>query len=1088
MKIRSRSLWLPAVTLVATSCVTGAVLSFNDSARAVISTARPGAWMASSSAGSVSHVGPDGVDATVALPRSQGDLRVVQVDGVAYVTDADGRLSRIDPAQLEVSQETLLPSSNARLVAGGGRLYAVDAAAGTVRELDPVQLTSIGPAVFVGQPLGAAVVDEHGVLWVTDTTTGRVVAVDGHTVGSAHQVAAPGVDVRLSVVGPDIVAVNPSTSTATVVSGPATSEPHAIPREAGATLAVPDAVDEGQILPIVSGPHSLALLQVRTGQVRTVDLPTAGHRLGAPKVSGGKVYLPDFTTGSVLIVDIASAALTKTVTVTGKPGEFDLLVDGSTVYVNDPHSEHAWAITPTGELVPADKYDPNSPRGGTESGVVPPAPALPPPADGKGSEPPRPPDPSPPRPTVPTTATTEPEQERPSTTTTTSAPRLGNPGDRTTTTSTPTTADGSATSPNNTTTTTTPRGRGPGYGTTTTTATAPTTPGRGPGVAPGDDPGTTTTTADGGTAPDTSGDGAVGNLVAVSGDISAAVSWVAPTRWHPVTGYTVTLRAAGASAAAPATLAPVRLGPESTTYAASGLVNGRRYTVDVTAESKDGNGRTASSNPVVPAKNPPGAARITSVVPGDAEVTLVWGAPNGPRIDGYVLDVLDRQGATVASRSLPAGATTATVVGLANGVEYHAALYATVDDTGGPVLGAPATSSPFITRGRPGAPGSVIAAVTGSGRARVTWTSSNPNGSPLSGYSILATETAGGAAVVTGPTVAADKTQAELTGLKVGTGYTFTVTATNAYGSGSAVSPAIVIEFTDPPSAPGAVAAVAGYHTATVTWTAADGNGTTVASYIVRNLSDGTTRTVGGNATSFAFDNLAPGVSAVFDVRAIGANGTQGLSAATPAAVVIVGTPTPADLVATALSPTSIALTFDQPAPVGPAVLRWQITTVPDTGVHPIDASTPGPYTIDGLTPGTTYTVSMIAVDATGGLSPAVSASASTPTGAPGAVTGLTALVRLSSTTTGRLRVTISWTAVPGATSYRVDRGNGAAATIVTTISSAWTTLGDDGTYVATVTAINGFGESPPATASYDLPYYDPAISRCPNKPYCPQP
>ena len=389
MKIRSRSLWLPAVTLVATSCVTGAVLSFNDSARAVISTARPGAWMASSIAGSVSHVGPDGVDATVALPRSQGDLRVVQVDGVAYVTDADGRLSRIDPAQLEVSQETLLPSSNARLVAGGGRLYAVDAAAGTVRELDPVQLTSIGPAVFVGQPLGAAVVDEHGVLWVTDTTTGRVVAVDGHTVGSAHQVAAPGVDVRLSVVGPDIVAVNPSTSTATVVSGPSTSEPHAIPREAGATLAVPDAVDEGQILPIVSGPHSLALLQVRTGQVRTVDLPTAGHRLGAPKVSGGKVYLPDFTTGSVLIVDIASAALTKTVTVTGKPGEFDVLVDGSTVYVNDPHSEHAWAITPTGELVPADKYDPNTPRGGTESGVVPPAPAVPPPADGTGSEPPR---------------------------------------------------------------------------------------------------------------------------------------------------------------------------------------------------------------------------------------------------------------------------------------------------------------------------------------------------------------------------------------------------------------------------------------------------------------------------------------------------------------------------------------------------------------------------------------------------------------------------------------------------------------------------------------------------------------------------
>ena len=373
-------MWLPAMTLVAASCVTVAVVAVDDSARAVVKTSVPGVWLANDAAASVSHVGQDGVDATVPLDRQTGALRVIQVDGTAYVTDDSGRVSRIDPAQLAVAQEAMLPSSGSRLVAGGGRLYAVDTTSGTVRQLDPVQLTSIGQAVTVARPLGAAVVDPSGVLWVNDIGAGDIVAVDGRTVGTRAKVTDPDVPVQLSVVGAAVVVVDARKATVTVVKNRQPSAPRPLTTEPGATIEVPDAVPGGVVLPLTSGNRSLVLIDVDTGRVRTVDLGVEGHKLGAPRVSSAKAYVPDYTAGSVLVVDLATAQLTRTVAVTGKAGTFDLVTDDTSVYVNDPGSERAWTLNDAGEAVPASKYDPKSPRdGGRGVQVVPPAPTVPPP-------------------------------------------------------------------------------------------------------------------------------------------------------------------------------------------------------------------------------------------------------------------------------------------------------------------------------------------------------------------------------------------------------------------------------------------------------------------------------------------------------------------------------------------------------------------------------------------------------------------------------------------------------------------------------------------------------------------------------------
>lgn len=1064
MRIRTRAMWLPAATLVATSALTGAVLSLNDSARAVITTARPGAWMASAEAGSVSHVGPDGVDATVPLKQSTGDLRVVQVDGVAYVTDADGRLSRIDPVQLEVSQEAVLPSTSARLVAGGGRLYAVDPAAGTVRELDPVQLTSIGAPLAVGTTLGRAVVDPGGVLWVADTATGEVLPVDGRTAGPRRRVAAPGADVKLSVVGDDVVAIDPVAATATVVSGPGSSPARQVPAAADGTVDVPDEVGEGSVLPILSGGRTLTLLQVRTGDVRTVTLPVTGHQLGTPRLSGGRVYVPDFTDGSVVVVDVATATVLSTIAVTGRPGAFEVLVDGTSVYLNDPRSEKAWTIRPSGELVTATKYDPRSPKGGGGTRtVVPPAPDLPAPPAGDGGD-----ASPPPAPPIATTTTTSPrrdgeggdrdgEDDRP-TTTTTAAPTPRTTGEVRTVT--PTSVSGS-----------TPPGTRPGNGSGGPPATVVGGPGNGP----------TTTGPD--TTPGPSGDGAVTNVTAVAGDGQATVSWQAPSGWNTVTGYTITVRSGDGGA----TPRPLNARGDATSVTVRSLDNGRTYTFAVMAESRRGDGRTVVSNAVVPSKDAPPAPTNLTVTPGDGQVDVRW-AWNGPAIDGFGVQVVDPQGATVATRALGATATAATVTGLPNGVELRARVYATLNDGGATVTGRPATSSPFVTRGRPTAPGSVIAAVTGNGRARVSWMAAGANGSPLTGNAVVATR-AGTGATVTGPTVAGDVTQAEVSGLEVGASYTFTVTATNAYGSAAATSPALVIEFTDPPAAPGTVIATAGYRSATVTWTPADGNGTTVASYIVRNLCDATTRAAGRTDTSLVFDALPPGASCRFDVRAIGSNGVEGLSGVTPAPVTILGTTAPSAVAVSAVAATSVTLSITQPPAAGPAISRWRVTTSPDTGLHEFPVGAPPTVVVSGLAPETAYTFTVTAVDAADGVSPAVTTGVTTASLRPAPPTNFRVSVRLGSPSTGRLRVTFDWDLSPGATGYRLVRTAAATPVDLTVGTNVWNVFGDDMTHTATLVAYNAYGESAPVTVDFEMPYYDPIDNGCPNKPYiCPLP
>jgi hypothetical protein len=95
----------------------------------------------------------------------------------------------------------------------------------------------------------------------------------------------------------------------------------------------------------------------------------------------------------------------------------------------------------------------------------------------------------------------------------------------------------------------------------------------------------------------------------------------------------------------------------------------------------------------------------------------------------------------------------------------------------------------------PGAP-TGVSACAGDGYAEVQWTAPSANGGPITSYSISSTPSSAGATVGAG-------SQTTVAGLTNGSSYAFTVTATNAYGSGPASNPSNTVVPNPLPGFPG---------------------------------------------------------------------------------------------------------------------------------------------------------------------------------------------------------------------------------------------------------------------------------------------
>jgi hypothetical protein len=178
-----------------------------------------------------------------------------------------------------------------------------------------------------------------------------------------------------------------------------------------------------------------------------------------------------------------------------------------------------------------------------------------------------------------------------------------------------------------------------------------------------------------------------------------------------------------------------------------------------------------------------------------------------------------------------------------------------------------------------------VTATAGAGSAQVSWTAPSDGGSPITSYTVtpFIGATAQTPTTVTGSPPAPSTT---VSGLTNGTAYTFTVSATNAVGTGpvSAASNSVTPTAPTAPAAPTAVTATAGAGSAQVSWTAPSNGGSAITSYTVTPFIGTTAQTpttVTGTppATSTTVTGLNNGTAYTFTVSATNAIGTGPASA-----------------------------------------------------------------------------------------------------------------------------------------------------------------------------------------------------------------
>jgi titin len=264
---------------------------------------------------------------------------------------------------------------------------------------------------------------------------------------------------------------------------------------------------------------------------------------------------------------------------------------------------------------------------------------------------------------------------------------------------------------------------------------------------------------------------------------------------------------------------------------------------------------------------------------------------------------------------------------------------------------------------RPNAP----TGTPGDSRVTVSWTAPDDGGSPIVGYTVVATPGGRSCTWTSGPLTC------DVTSLANGTAYTFTVRASNAQGSGPVSNASSAITPRTVPGAPRSPVATAGRGSVALSWTAPSSTGgAALTGYRVQRSTNGTTWTTVTNSAplsrTFTVTGLTNGTRYQFRIaanNAAGAGANSSAVSATPRTVP--GAPTK---VVGKPAKKSVALTWKAPAATGGSPITAYRVEYSTNGKKWTTATTAAPlsrnFTVKKLKSGTTYRFRVAAINAAG--------------------------------------------------------------------------------------------------------------------------
>jgi trimeric autotransporter adhesin len=553
---------------------------------------------------------------------------------------------------------------------------------------------------------------------------------------------------------------------------------------------------------------------------------------------------------------------------------------------------------------------------------------------------------------------------------------------------------------------------------------------------------------------------------ATGGNAQASVAFTAPASdgGSAITSYTVT----ATDTTTPANGGQTESGSASP-LVITGLTNGDSYTFTVTATNGAGTGPASSaSNAVVPAAVP-GAPTIGTTTGGNAQASVAFTAPasdGGSPITSYTVTATDSTTPGNGGQTKSGSASPLVVTGLTNGDSYTF----TVTATNGAGTGAASSASTAVVPDTiPGAP-TIRTATAGNTQASVAFTApASDGGSAITSYKVTATDSTTPANG--GQTKSGSASPLVITGLTNGDSYTFTVTATNAVGTGLASSASNVVVPDSVPGTPTHVTAARGDTQATVAFTppASDG-GSPITSYKVAAI-DSTNpahggQTVPGPSSPMVISDLTNGDTYTFTVTATNGAG-PGLASSPSNPVVPAGVPGAPTKVTATRGNGRATVAFTPPASDGGAAITSYRVAASDGRTVIGSAS---PLVVTGLTNDDRYTFTVTATNSVG-TGPASSPSkAVVPATTPGAPTAVTV-------TGGNALASVGFTP-PGSDGGSLITSYTVTATDLTTPSNGGETitgssgpmvvtgLTDGDSYIFTVTATNAVGTGPASSPS----------------------
>jgi len=373
---RDRATGYAAVGLVGVLIALAALLGAGAGSK-VAGLADVGGWLGDSTDGTVVHVNglTGGVDGWVHLDSSGHPMKISQGPGGPLVVDqTTGEISRIDPAQVTVAQAQNFGQAGLEVFDGGRQTFLVNAAAGDVWLIDPATLSVKGPPLVLAAPLGHPGLDASGTLWVPlgDGTVAPVTASGGAPVaGAPVKIGAPGDPLALTVAAGAPVVTDARSGSVTVLSASggklSVSLPPDTVRTADGRVTAPDTADTPVVPVLAEGTGTLLLVDTEHGSLSAVRVDAGTDRLEAPQTLGGKVYIPDDTTGSLIVYDTASGVFQTQITVTGHSGHLQAQVRDGLLWVDDQAGEKALVIGPDGTPRPVDKAAPGGPAATTSA-------------------------------------------------------------------------------------------------------------------------------------------------------------------------------------------------------------------------------------------------------------------------------------------------------------------------------------------------------------------------------------------------------------------------------------------------------------------------------------------------------------------------------------------------------------------------------------------------------------------------------------------------------------------------------------------------------------------------------------------------